>query len=256
MEDTLYTKAYLEKEDDGYIAVASTEVEDRQGEVVEVDGWDLKNFKKNPILLLFHDHHSLPVGKAEKIWVEKSGAKKKMMFKPVFEDITDRGKAIKELVKQGFLKTFSVGFRPTESEGNRFTKQELLEISLVNVPANPEAMMLAYKSLKDVGVKNKTMQELGIPSAMIEKLNTIEARLEKAENDIEGAVNGLKYLNPHLGRNKGVVQERLAMNKVIAKATDLIMAGETTDKAHLIKVVKRANEILIVSQKGELNGKN
>ena len=171
--DKLFTKALIEKEDDGYVAIASTEVEDRQNEDVEVDGWDLKNFKNNPVLLLFHDHHSLPVGKAEKIWVEKSANTKRLMFKPVFETITERGKAINELVKQGFLKTFSVGFKPLDSVDNRFTKQELLEISLVNVPANPEAMMLAYKSLKDKGFENKTIEEVGIPSAVMARLNGV-----------------------------------------------------------------------------------
>lgn len=254
--DKLYTKALLEKADDGYIAIASSEVQDRQGEVVEVDGWDLKNFKKNPVLLLFHDHHSLPVGKAQKIWIEEKGAKKKLMFKPVFEEITERGKAIAELVRQGFIKTFSVGFSPLDSDGNRFTKQELLEISLVNVPANPEAMMLAYKSLKTAGFENKTMTEVGIPAIIIERMDDMETRITAVEEVANDAVKGLKHLNPHAGRDQRIVKERLSMNKVIAKAIDLQMRGKTSESDKLLKIVKRANELLIVSQKGELNGKN
>lgn len=247
----LFTKAHIEKEGDNYVAVASTAVEDRQGEVVEVEGWDLKSFKQNPVLLLFHDHHSLPVGKAEKIWIEK-GNKKRLMFKPVFETITERGRAISELVKQGFLKTFSVGFRPIDSDGNRFTKQELLEISLVNVPANPEAMMLAYKSLKEADIKDDTIEELGIPAHLYDRLESMETRLKTVEDNVETAVKGLKHLNPHIGRDQRIVKERLSMNKVIAKATDLAIKGEHSDSDKLLKVVKRANELLIVSQKGEI----
>lgn len=258
--DKLYTKAHLEKDGEDFIAIASTEVEDRQGEVVEVEGWDIKNFKNNPVLLLFHDHHSLPVGKAQKIWIEKGGNKKRLMFKPVFETITERGRAISELVKQGFLKTFSVGFKPLDSDGNRFTKQELLEISLVNVPANPEAMMLAYKSLEDQGFKEKVIKDI-MPSSLDlelikQEIAEIRQIAEEARSNSELAVKGLKHLNPHIGRNQRIQKERLAMNKVIAKATDLIQRGETATDDKLIKVVKRANEILIVSQKGEINGKN
>jgi len=47
---------------------------------------------------------------------------------------------------------FSVGFIPVEYEPNEhggltYKRQELLEISAVTVPANPEALMLAYKSM-------------------------------------------------------------------------------------------------------------
>ena len=283
----LFTKAHIEKRDDDYIAVASSEIEDRQGEVVKVDGWDLKNFKKNPVLLLFHDHHSLPVGKAEKIWIDKED--KKLMFKPVFETVTERGRAIAELVKQGFLNTFSVGFRPIDSDGNTFTKQELHEISLVNVPANPDAMMRAYKSLEEEGFKKETIDELmkqempkGMPGKMSKAMSSmktaighmddmmdmmgskgyepeesdIEQRLKAVEDNVQIAVKGLKHLNPHIGRDKLIVKERLSMNKVIAKANDMMMQNQTPDTKKLQKVIKRANEILIVSQKGDINGKN
>ena len=53
----------------------------------------------------------------------------------------------------GVIKTLSVGFKPLESpDGITFTKNELLEVSMVNVPANADAMTLAYKSLKDSGL--------------------------------------------------------------------------------------------------------
>lgn len=256
-----FTKALLEKDEKGgFVAVASTDVEDRQGEVVNVDGWDLKNFKNNPVLLLFHDHHSLPVGKAEKIWIEKS-SKSRLMFKPVFEQITERGRAISELVKQGYLRTFSVGFRPIDSEGNTFTKQELLEISLVNVPANPEAMMLAYKSLEEKGFKDEVIKDVikddGFEIDLIKKeLKDVRAMAEKALGDSEIAVKGLRHLNPHIGRDKLIVKERQSLNKVIAKSVDLMNKGEKPNSDELLRVVKRANEILLVSQKGEINGQN
>lgn len=56
----LYTKAEIqEKTQEVFTAIASSEVEDRQGEVVKQSGWNLKNFKNNPILLYMHDHTNI-----------------------------------------------------------------------------------------------------------------------------------------------------------------------------------------------------
>ncbi len=133
-----------------YEFTASTSDVDRVGEVIDVKGWDLKNFKKNPVILYGHDYHGLPIGRASKVWTSKDGFLKNVVeFPPTgtyeFADIVER------LVNTGFLKTQSVGFIPTEwvdGDGDKsarrtYTKQELLEISIVPVPSNPNALMEA-----------------------------------------------------------------------------------------------------------------
>ena len=42
--------------------IISTEVKDRAGEIVRQDGWDLNNYKNNPIVLWGHDYYNLPIG--------------------------------------------------------------------------------------------------------------------------------------------------------------------------------------------------
>lgn len=168
----LFTKAQIVKQDAAlgtFTAVASTATVDRHGEIVSPAGWDLENFKKNPVLLWSHDHTIPAIGKATKIWIEGFGDAAKLMFSGVWQTVTDEGKAAAQLVADGILNSFSVGFIPSEMEGNTYTEQELLEISLVNVPANPDAMMLAYKSLKDNGfseavAKQVTQQFAGMGS--------------------------------------------------------------------------------------------
>lgn len=129
-----------------YEFTASTSAVDRDGEVVEVEGWDLKNFKKNPVIMYAHDYRSLPIGRAPKIRVSDGKLKNTVEFPPEgtyeFADIVER------LVKEGYLKTESVGFIPKEwkdgddkkSPKRTYTKQELLEISIVPVPSNPNAI--------------------------------------------------------------------------------------------------------------------
>ena len=261
MNETLYTKALIEKADNGEItAIASTAVEDRQGEIVEVEGWDLKDFKANPVILWGHDHSQLPIGKATKVWVDGTGRKAKLMTKIAFQEVTEMGRAVKQLVADGVLKTLSVGFMPVDGEGNRFTKQKLLEISVVNVPANPEAMMLGYKSLKNAGFDDDTITKAGIPTAMIDEIENLKKDVQFVKAQVNSAVKGLKHLNPHTGRSNRVVTERLSMAKATARAADLILSNKTqpSDTIRSAKIIKQASDKIISSLKGELNsnGKN
>lgn len=160
---TKFTKAHIVKQDVAlgtFTAVASTATVDRHGEVVSPEGWNLENFKKNPVLLWSHDHTIPAIGVATKIWVEGIGERAKLMFAGKWQTVTEQGKAAAQLVADGILNSFSVGFIPFDMNGNTYTEQELLEISLVNVPANPDAMMLAYKSLKDNGFSDHTAKTI------------------------------------------------------------------------------------------------
>lgn len=174
-----------------FTAVASTATVDRHGEVVSVDGWNLENFKKTPVILWSHDHTKMAIGKATKIWVEGFGDAAKLMFSGVWQTVTEEGKAAAQLVADGILNAFSVGFMPTEMVGNTYTEQELLEISLVNVPANPDAVRLAYKSLKDSGfseevAKSVTQQFVGMGSVR-KDLFSAERGAIQDELDVEAA---------------------------------------------------------------------
>lgn len=257
-----YTKAEIQQKDGKIYGIASSAVEDRQGEIVSVDGWDLKNFKKAPRLLWAHDHTEPAIGKVTKTWYEGDGKSKKLMFEAIFQDVTDKARAIAQLVKDGFINTFSVGFKPLEIDGNTITKSELLEISVVNVPANPEAMMLAYKSLKTAGIEDEVIKEVGIePSeedTLIEELKVELAETrelaEKANDTAELAVKGLQHLAPHRSKHE-VATERLKHSKVIAKAADKMLGKSSVSSTKAVsnaKVIKRSSEMLIRSLKGDL----
>jgi len=151
MPDMLIAKGFVEKvnEEDGVIeaAIASTSVVDRTGDIIDQSGWDLSNFLKNPQFLWGHNlrDYRPPIGKVEKIWLEGD----RLMFRPRFDLKDPFAKELFRKVKEGFLNAFSVGFNPLEIDGNTFTKSELLEISLVAVPANQEALVV----LRDGGMK-------------------------------------------------------------------------------------------------------
>lgn len=257
-----YTKAEIsEKKEDSFTAVASTASEDRQGEVVKVEGWQLKNYKTNPILLFMHDH-TKPIGKATRVWVEKATGSPRLMFRGLISTATDVGRAAKQLMEEGILNSFSVGFRPLEMDGNVISKSELYEISLVSVPANPDARLVATKSLQDAGFDEDVIDELvGVEEeeadVVIEELKTELANAQEtaklALEKAELAVKGLQHLDP-LRSNHEVVNDRLRHSKIIAKAADELLGKGTSHRrsVSMVKVIKRSSEMLIRSHKADL----
>jgi HK97 family phage prohead protease/HK97 family phage major capsid protein len=131
--------------------VLSDETPDRLDDVIMSDGWDLKAFKRNPIALFGH-RSDFPIGKWLNIRVEN----KQLIghLEMAAEGTSPRIDEIRRLIDSGILKAVSVGFRPLESKkregtdwGYVYTKSELVETSVVAVPANPNALAIA-KSLK------------------------------------------------------------------------------------------------------------
>lgn len=246
-----YTKAQIKEQDnDIFTAVASTATEDRQGEVVAVEGWQLKNFKENPILLFMHDHNK-PLGKATKVWIDKTASKPKMMFKGFISTATDYGRAAKQLMEEGILNSFSVGFRPLEIDGNTITKSELYEISLVSVPANPDARLVAAKSLEKAGFDENIINKF-VPNDPQEEIAELRSKVASLEDQVQIAVKGLTYLAPQ--RSKRVTEQRLTMAKAIAKAADKLVVQPQAQTVNTAKLIKLSSEKLIREIKGDLNG--
>ena len=127
--------------------IISTDSPDRDGDIIEADGWDLKEFEENPVVLFGHRHDEEPIARNIEIKVMENGLKAVTQFPP--EGIHERADRLFELNKLGFIRSWSVGFLPIEAEpredskGIRFRKQKLFEYSNVPIPANAEAVNLA-----------------------------------------------------------------------------------------------------------------
>lgn len=124
----------------------SNATQDRAGDIVEPKGWDTEKFLSNPVVLVDHDYRvEKIIGRAQSVWADDSG----LYATTVFSD-KGLGAAAFDLVQAGIARAWSVGFRPIDQEpirdekgvlkGFRFTKQELLEYSLVAIPMNPDAV--------------------------------------------------------------------------------------------------------------------
>jgi len=81
--------------------IGSTETVDRDGEVIRASGWDIKNFKKNPVFMWAHRYDQPPIGKAQKVWVDDNKLKFQIEFAD--RDIYEFADTIYKLYKGGFL---------------------------------------------------------------------------------------------------------------------------------------------------------
>lgn len=166
-----FAKGYVEKIDNEAgtlaVAVASDGSVDRDDERIAPEGWDFTNFLKNPVLLWAHNYREEPLGKV--ISIAREGPR--LLFQPQFAvGISEMAKRIFEYYKAGVLNAFSVGFIPREwkdeagpsgEQVRTFTKTELLEISCVPVPANPNALVLARSKGIDIDQLKKDIEEMG-----------------------------------------------------------------------------------------------
>ena len=125
---------------------ASTNDVDRQGDVVPASVWTagMENYLKNPVILAYHQH-SEPVGRMVEHKIDDKGLWIKARISAAAEDVFN-------LVKDGVLTAFSIGFRIVDAEYNSAAELfvvkelELHEISVVSVPANQNTIFSLSKA--------------------------------------------------------------------------------------------------------------
>lgn len=129
--------------------IASTPTTDRMGDVVEPLGAKFKL----PMPLLWQHNHSEPVGTVEFAQPTRSGIPFRARIAKVTEPGTLKSRTDEawDTVRSGLVRAVSIGFRalasqPLKSGGTRFTSWEWLELSLVTIPANSDAMIVAVKA--------------------------------------------------------------------------------------------------------------
>ena len=150
----------LGEDDDGGLDIkgsASTDALDRAGDIIESNAWTksggLENFKNNPIVLFNHDYDR-PIGRAKEIGVTENGLE-------LTARISKSAGEIKDLIKDGVLGAFSVGFKVKdadyndETDGYKIKDAELFEVSVVSVPCNQTAVFSLAKSFDSMEEYNQ-----------------------------------------------------------------------------------------------------
>lgn len=170
---------------------------------IDLDGLDLKRFKKNPVMLLQHNPDNL-IGR----WEDLAITDNKLTANAVFDSDDELAVKTAGKVKRGFLKGCSVGIIVQEIKHNNnydvVTKSELLEASFVTIPADSSAVVLydeqrnrlTFEQLKlqfynDDKIKKMDKTEEKKQDVTLDakdkEISTLKARVEELENSLNKA---------------------------------------------------------------------
>jgi HK97 family phage prohead protease len=184
---------------------------DRMGDTIDPDGWDFSMYQKNPVVLWAHDHGTPPVGRSLKIW--KSGTKwmSEDEFAPAHAH--ELAETIYQLVKGKFLNATSVGMIPREYDFDEenwtfsFRTQELIEHSIVPVPAYPKALITARSAGANLAPL-RTFCERFLDEFHDESGLWIAKSKIKALTKALGSGRGLRFFDMDTDEIKSFVTER------------------------------------------------
>ncbi len=152
--------------------ISSDETLDRYDEIISAAGWNLASYHRNPVFQNAHQYGDIifTLGKALTTEIRYSTPHSALRAPHLYQrvqfatDVNPMAKIAYGLYRGKFLNAVSVGFIPLrwengdpgsagipagESKANfrrRYLEQELLEVSAVAIPANPNALALGLKS--------------------------------------------------------------------------------------------------------------
>jgi HK97 family phage major capsid protein/HK97 family phage prohead protease len=248
-EKSLTAEIKADSEERTLTAIASTSNPDRDHDVLPSDGWNLKNFKKNPVMLYGHDSRALPIATVTDIKQDGEKLVFKARFpKPGIHDFADK---VYELYKDGILKAFSVRFSSKDYEKNdygglTFKKSELLEISAVTIPANAEALVQQVKQLKE---SDNDMADTKAPEKKEEKVLTmeeVEAKIkEMTENMEKNATEKANALFEDTKKEyeETIKEQRKALEELNKRLNELKEAEKARAEAEKIAKEQEKKEI-------------
>lgn len=191
---------------------------DSYGDMIEPTAFNnvLKSGQK-PLMFYQHDRWSLPIGVWEELSVDEKGLKVKGRLNLELEEARE----VYSALKFGSLNGMSIGFRmhdrDYEYDDNDICHikniAELLEISIVNFPADKEARIDNVKSedrdLNDIRDCEHYLRELGISKKMAQKLISVIKTAKSAVSDSQ------KSEDAKLAAELDKIQQKL--NKILRK---------------------------------------
>ena len=239
--NSLFNVVEKEASDDSVLTIkgyANTVSKDRAGDVIVKEAWEkgaMDDYLKNPIVLAFHDY-SRPVGTTISHSVTDRGLE-------IVAEISKAAGEVYNLIKDGVLKTFSVGFSIKDADYDRgedtfFIKDlSLYEISVVSVPANQDSTFSLAKSF-DSEEAYKAFKQSYAPKVQEPKEVKEEVEVNKIIEKTPSQDNILKDID----MTQEEIQE--AMEQTAQKAVDTYKA-EVAEKEQTLKAEAELNSLKV-----------
>ncbi len=146
--------------------IGTDETRDRDGDIIELNGWRLEDYRKNPVFLWAHNYSSVPLARTVKLTKKREPKAMEFQMQYPTKGLHPFADMILELYGEQMINASSVGFIPWEWEdiqdengeakdtqkgkrrfwnARRYKDHELLELSGCAVPSNPNALQNALK---------------------------------------------------------------------------------------------------------------
>jgi HK97 family phage prohead protease/HK97 family phage major capsid protein len=228
---------------------ANTVSKDRAGDVVTAEAWakGIENFRKNPVMLYQHKHDT-PIGRIEKITVDKKG----IYVEGAVSEAAERTHGIQTLIKDGALKSFSVGFRVKDGKYNRnddsmtITDVELLEISVVSVPCNQDSLFSIRKSFDSSEDYRSFLKSFDSEEVTTSEENTEDAMTNQEQ---EKAIEELKA-EQNTDLVVEIIEDNETTNIDCEKTQEVAVEEKTTDTEEK-SVVVTEEKAVVAEEKSE-----
>jgi len=207
--------------------VASTDAVDSYEEIVEQD-WQLERYRANPVVLFGHDSRDLPIGKATFCEVVQRNGR--MQLECTIQIASAKANPLAEQVwnsiEEGTLRAVSVGFIPGEVRAEKrsgrqvlvLSKNELIEISVVPIPANPEALAKMKAKAFAAATEN---QQLALPAVTENTMDEKQMNERVAKADAEKG---------HAEKVLTDTQKELTSTKAALAAVEATVKAVETDR--------------------------
>jgi HK97 family phage prohead protease len=215
--------------------VVSNATVDRDGDIVEPDGWQLDKYLTNPVVFWAHRSRELPVAQSVSIGVEGDALVSVAQFASAAAN--PMAEHVFQCYAEGCLRAVSAGFRILAAEdildqggrfiGMRITQQELWEYSAVGIPANPDALMLA--GAKGVDLKwwqkwaEEELDEGRAPQSVSDAFLNISGKgIVVPAGDVSIRITGNKFSDMP-------VKTRDAIRDMATRAADMVKQATAKD---------------------------
>ncbi len=262
----------IDKENFTLTMVASTQDEDRHGDVVIQSGWILDNFLKNPVILNSHRYDDMTeiIAKATRTEIIGKGKKSRLEQDWKFAvNENPKAKIIFDLYANEFASASSVGFIVRKFKQNQdgttdwytIEEAELLEVSGVSVPANARALAKAKginvdelnNNEEDNDEDNDTndddvseVDEVKDDNEQTVAENSDDSESEsEADNDEAGSDQGDSGSGEDTdNQEEEVVEPEVKAESYKSKIAKVLSKMEAKEKSNLQAVLKIVNSLL------------
>lgn len=195
--------------------VASTEGVKRDGQELRVADWRVDNYRKNPVFLWAHDYmgQHLPIGRAE---VGFEG--RHLVAEGYFDQDDEFARQVERKYRNKFLHSVSVGWGESEDGGN-----ELLDISAVPVPGDPDALMERQMRAWRAFLADASVTQTGSEGARVGAvLNTrnhdaLEQARDLIQSVLDSAQKESKAKDEEPAEDKDADRERALLDEILIR---------------------------------------